>query len=324
MTEAVLEITDLDNNLALAPSNGVAYSIQTADGVKLRIAVWTSPDVQKGSIFILPGRADFIEKQGHAITELHQNGYAVCSIEFRGLGLSDRQTADRRAGYVKNFSDYQHDIDALVSAAALLNLPKPWNMLGNSMGGAIGLRALLKGSPFDNCAFTSPMWGVQLSGFQHLIAPPITTAIRAIGLGHMYAPGKNGGNETLDTSFEDNEITSDPNMYAHLQNVNRQLDDHWIGGPTVSWLNQALQETKGLSKQPSPSVRCIAFSAENDRLVDNAAIKQRMANWNNGEHIHVPLARHDLLRAGTEVRTSVITTISTFFDGLAHLRSSRM
>jgi lysophospholipase len=315
MNETVLQTTELDSNLALAPSNGIAYSILTADDVKLRIAVWTSLDAQKGSIFILPGRADFIEKQGHAITELYQNRYTVCAIDFRGLGLSDRQTADRRAGYVKRFSDYQHDIHALVTAAAELNLPKPWNMLGNSMGGAVGLRAMLNGSPFDTCAFTSPMWGVQLSDFQHLIAPPITAAIRAIGLGHMYAPGKNGGNETLETSFEENEITGDPDMYTHLQNVNRQLDDHWIGGPTISWLNQALHETKSLSKQPSPSVRCIAFSAENDRLVENAAISSRMAQWKEGQHIHVPSARHDLLRAGTETRKSVLSSILEFFDG---------
>jgi lysophospholipase len=314
MSDTVLGNIDLNNQLALAPANGCAYSIVTKDNVKLRIAIWTGEKAQKGSVFILPGRADFIEKLGHSIGEVHERGYTVCVIEFRGLGLSDRLTTDRRAGFVDHFTDYQHDMRALVAAASELNLPKPWNMLGNSMGGTIGLRAMFDGLPFSACAFTSPMWGIKLSPFEHLIAPPITGALRAFGFGHRYAPGKNGKNETLEMSFEENEITGDPDMFAHLQHVNRQVDDHWIGGPTIGWLQQALHETKLLSAQTSPPIRCIAFSAGDDRLVDIAAIKLRMDHWRGGQLIHIPTARHDLLREGTAIRNKVIGSILEFFE----------
>jgi lysophospholipase len=315
MSKTILSDADVNNELALAPSNGHAFTIITEDRKKLRIAIWAREDAKKGSIFILPGRADFIEKLGHSISELHEAGYTVCVIEFRGLGLSDRLTKDRRAGYVKHFSDYQHDMRALMSAALELNLPKPWNMLGNSMGGTIGLRAVIEGLPFDACAYTSPMWGIKLSPLEHFIAPPITGAVRALGFGHLYAPGKNGSSEILETSFEQNEVTSDPDMFAYLQHVTKNTDEHWIGGPTIGWLQQALHETKALSSQASPSIRSISFSAGNDRLVDVKIIKSRMQNWEGGQFVHVPEARHDLLRESGKIRGSVLGSIMTFFDG---------
>ncbi|MEO1564248.1 MAG: alpha/beta hydrolase [Pseudomonadota bacterium] len=306
--------TDLDNELAAAPAHGSAYFITASDQIRLRIGVWQDANAKKGTIFLLPGRADFIEKLGHAVTDLHAEGYAVCVLEFRGLGLSDRLLTDKRAGHVDEFLDYQMDVEAMLSAAKSLGLPKPWNLLGNSMGGCIGLRAVVDGKPFTACAFTSPMWGIQLSPILRIIAPIITGSIRFAGKGHVYALGKNGENETLAWSFDENEITGDADMFDHLQQVNRAVDDHWIGGPTYGWLQQALKETKALSKCASPNLRAITFSAELDQLVEQSAIEQRMARWPDGEYESISGARHDLLRAGGDVRTSVLKKIVDFFD----------
>jgi len=202
----------------------------------------------------------------------------------------------------------------VISAASELDLPEPFFLHGNSMGGCIGLRSAIEGAPFRACAFTSPMWGVQLPRILHLIAPPITGAAGALGFGRRYAPGRNGDNETLEWTFEENEITGDADMFAHLQHVNSRVDDHWIGGPTIGWLQQALQETKYLARQPAPDMPCIAFSAEQDQLVDRSAIEVRMKSWPDSTYQMVPAAKHDLLRAGPEVRSSVVKRICTFFD----------
>ena len=313
-----MKLTSLDSELAHAPPHGQAYEIRSQDGLALRIGVWSDSSTNKGTVFLLPGRADFIEKLGHAMCDFHSLGYSVCVLEFRGLGLSDRLIADRRAGHVDRFTDYQHDVRAAVSAASELELPEPFFLHGNSMGGCIGLRSAIEGVSFKACAFTSPMWGVQLPRILHLIATPITNAVRTLGFGHRFAPGRNGDNETLNWTFDENEITGDADMFAHLQHVNRKVDDHWIGGPTIGWLQQALQETKYLAKQPAPNIPCIAFSAERDQLVDRAAIEQRMNSWTDSTYQMVSAAKHDLLRAGADVRSSVLTDICTFFDGFTH------
>ena len=40
-------------------------------------------------------------------------------------------------GYVDHFAQYQQDIDALIDYAKSIDLPKPWNMVGHSMGGCM-------------------------------------------------------------------------------------------------------------------------------------------------------------------------------------------
>ncbi|GGX72497.1 hydrolase [Tateyamaria omphalii] len=304
----------IDCELAHAPLHGVGYRIVASDHTALRIGVWTDETTQKGTIFLLPGRADYIEKQGHAISEMHAKGFSVCVLEFRGLGLSDRIATDRRAGHVDQFSDYQLDVQAAISAASELELPQPFYVHGNSMGGCIALRNLMGEHRFKACAFTSPMWGIKLPKILLMIAPVVTGTARALGFGQRYAPGKNGENETLAWTFEENEITADADMFAHLQHVNRLTHEHWIGGPTIGWLQQALHETKSLASLPAPDIPCIAFSAELDQLVSRDAIENRMANWNDGRYEMIPAVKHDLLRADLVTRSSVIGKICDFFE----------
>ena len=304
----------LDCELAQAPSHGLAYKVHAQDGTALRIGVWSDNSTQKGTIFLLPGRADYIEKQGHTVSEMCAQGFSVCILEFRGLGLSDRVAKDRRAGHVEQFSDFQLDVDAAISAVSDLKLPQPYFLHGNSMGGCVALRRLMSDHPFKACAFTSPMWGILLPKILLMIAPTITGTARAIGLGQRYAPGKNGENETLAWTFEENEITADADMFAHLQHVNRQTPDHWIGGPTIGWLQQALHETKSLASLPSPNIPCVAFSAELDQLVTRDAIEDRMSEWSRGQYEMIPAVKHDLLRADLVTRSNVVGKICNFFE----------
>ena len=94
---------------------------------------------------ILPGRTECIEKYGRAARDLVARGYSVISIDWRGQGLADRPLADHHAGHVGDFSEYQQDLDAMLAEAERAGLPKPYFMLAHSMGGAIGLRGLVRG-----------------------------------------------------------------------------------------------------------------------------------------------------------------------------------
>ena len=305
----------LNNTIACAPDNGRAYFIETEDGISLRVGLWPNSSDRKGTIFFLLGRADFLEKLGHTVSELHGLGYSVCALEFRGLGLSQRITNDPRAGHIEDFGDYQKDVSAFISAAIQLDFPKPWNIVANSMGGCVALRyAINSPSPFSAYAFTSPMWGIKLTPLQKLIAPAISTLMCKIGLSTTYAPGKSGSNETLETSFADNDLTNDAEMYTHLIKVNREVDDAWIGGPTIGWLNKALQETNRLSKVPSPKCKAIILSAECDTVVDNNAILHRINQWPSAKYQPVKAAKHDLLRSGSKTRREVLNHIVAHFE----------
>ena len=73
-----------------------------------------------------------------------EHGYASFSLDWRGHGLADRSTLNPLLGHVGTFSDYVKDFDAVIDWAQHFKLPKPWFVLGHSMGGAILLRHLRK------------------------------------------------------------------------------------------------------------------------------------------------------------------------------------
>lgn len=133
-----------------------SYWVQARDGVKLRIAAWRPEVSGNGTVLIFPGRTDFIEKLSHVAVDLSARGYSSLVIDWRGQGLSDRLTQNRIVSHVVRFSDYQSDVEAMIEAAERLDMPKPWYLLGYSMGATIGLRSLVDGLKVDACAFTAP------------------------------------------------------------------------------------------------------------------------------------------------------------------------
>ena len=105
-----------------------------------------------------------------------------------GQGLADRLLADRRVGHVGRFTDYQMDVAAMVKAARALDLPQPYYLLAHSMGGCIGLRALMEDLPVAACAFTGPMWGIQMASTTRPAAWALSWSSARLGFGHHLAP----------------------------------------------------------------------------------------------------------------------------------------
>src|SRR5579859_3255075 len=88
------------------PDNAVAGSIKTPDGVSLRFARFAPPPGRKGTVVLLQGRAEFIEKYFETVRDLRARGFAVATLDWRGQGLSDRALRNPRKGYVRDFSRY--------------------------------------------------------------------------------------------------------------------------------------------------------------------------------------------------------------------------
>ena len=82
----------------------------------------------------------------------------------------------------------------------------------------------------------------------------------------------------------------------------------------MGWLYAALQETRDLSKCPSPDVPCISILWRSDVTVNVAAIVDRMNRWPNGTIERVSNAKHELFLELPEVRNAVIARILEFFS----------
>jgi lysophospholipase len=299
------------------PDNAVAGSIKTPDGVNLRFARWAPPPGRKGTVVVLQGRAEYIEKYFETVRDLRARGFAVATFDWRGQGLSDRALSDRFKGHVRNFSQYETDLDAFMAQVVLPDCPPPFFCLAHSMGGAITVRACHAGSRwFDRAVLSAPMIALPPGRFTGM-AGPFARFMRMLGRGSAYVPG--GGPGVIGSEdFLGNVLTSDPVRFARNHAVLEEEPALGLGSPTIAWADAALRQMKqftlpgyaGHIRQP-----ILAVAAGRDELVSTPAIEEFGMRLLAGSHLIVAGARHELLQEQDHYRAQFWAAFDAFVPG---------
>lgn len=294
--------------VALGPKGVDASWVVAQDGTRLRMAVW--PSGTKGTVLLFPGRTEYVEKYGLLAEDLAAEGYGMVAFDWRGQGLADRPAHRRDMGHVESFDEYRQDVTAFMAAIAPLNLPKPWFMIGHSMGGCIGLRALYDGLDVAAAAFTGPMWGLQMAPLLKTVSPVIMTLAGPMGFGKTFAP-TTGPWEPL--TFEDNTLTTDRAQFDYMA---RQTDVHpelALGGPSLTWVKSAILETAALMEMPALDLPTLAIVGTGERIVDISAVKTRMASWPRGSYLSIEGGEHEVLMETPSRRQPSLDAILALF-----------
>lgn len=302
-------------DVADGPEGGAAFWVPASDGVRLRIGLW--PKGQKGTVFLLPGRTEYVEKYGRAAGDLGRRGYGVVTIDWRGQGLADRSLPDRMIGHVEDFVEFQQDIDAMIGFARAFGLPQPFYMLAHSMGGCIGLRALLNKMPVRGAVFSAPMWGISMAAWMRPLAQVISQVSGWVGQSHRFAPGTSDKSYVADAAFAGNVLTTDPDMWRYMH---RQILAHpelSLAGPSLGWLHAALTECHALSLAPSPDVPALTALGSVEKVVDPAPIHLRMARWPKGRMEIYQGAEHEIMMETAEHRAQFFDATAALFDRAA-------
>ncbi len=193
-----------------APDDYIAGMLKTPDGVSLRYARWLPPAGRRGTVCIFPGRSEWIEKYFETVRDLRARGFAVAALDWRGQGLSDRALGDRRKGYVRDFAEYDIDLETFMREIVLPDCPPPIFALGHSTGAAVLIRAAYRGHRwFDRMVLTAPLIGLGGVDYSHGFGPLIVRALRLAGFGTMYVPKTDTTSVEL-RPFLGNILTSDP------------------------------------------------------------------------------------------------------------------
>ncbi|MEQ6248470.1 alpha/beta hydrolase [Sulfitobacter sp. HNIBRBA3233] len=307
LTDAPL-FTDVDPG----PDGGRAVWADTSDGKRIRLGIWTK-GTDRGTVLLFPGRTEYIEKYGPAAADFAARGLSTIAIDWRGQGLADRLLDDPLTGHVDLFSDYQKDVAALMRAVRELNLPRPYFLVAHSMGGCIGLRAVIEGIGVQAAAFTGPMWGIHIAPHMRLPAKIITNLLPRIHQGHRLPPGTKRDPYVLTDPFEDNVLTTDAEMFEMMQLQVQAHPDLQLGGPSVIWLREALAETRHLAGRAAPNMPCLTFVGTNERIVDVPRIRARMEHWKGGALRMIEGAEHEVLMELPSIRTPIFDEISALF-----------
>jgi lysophospholipase len=299
-------------DIARSPAGGYAVWANAPDGVRLRIGIFPCPQA-KGTVFLLNGRTEYIEKYGQAAGDLVARGFSVISLDWRGQGLSARSIEDDKIGHIEDFAQYQRDVETLMDSAQRHNLPQPYFMLAHSMGGCIGLRALTEGRAFAAAAFSAPMWGIALSSWMRPVAGLVTAVSSVFGLSHLYAPGTGAQSYVLDAQFMGNVLTTDPDMWRYMKDQITAQPQLGLGGPSIAWGRAALLECAALQMLPSPNVPCYTALGTAEKVVDPMPIHSRMAMWPQGQLDLYTGAEHEVMMEGPAARKRFFDAASALF-----------
>ena len=300
------------------PDNYVTGTLKTPDGVSLRFARWQPPAGRRGTVCIFQGRAEWIEKYFETVRDLRARGFAVATLDWRGQGLSERVLSDHRKGYVRDFSEYDTDLETFMREVVLPDCPPPIFALGHSTGATVLIRAAHRGHRwFDRMVLIAPL--IALGGVDYSMGTGavIVRALRMAGFGSMYVP-KSETSVVDARPFLGNILTSDPVRYARNAAILEAEPMLALGGPTVAWTDAAFRAMRSLRERSYPArIRqpILIVQGGLDGVVSNAAIEDFASLLRAGSHLVIVGALHELLMEQDRFRTQFWAAFDAFVPG---------
>jgi lysophospholipase len=280
------------------------YGFLERGGARLRYACWDAPAPPRGTVVLLPGHSEFIEKYAtEVVGELLARGYGVMSMDWRGQGLSDRPLSDRAKSHIDDFATYVADLQALVAQLISRQTPRPVLALCHSMGAHILLRALAEGGPglWSAAALVAPMMGLKREA---LLRGVLRLVPARAGLDQRYVPGS-GPSTVTARRFEGNLLTHDARRFRFTRQWLAADPRLVLGGPTLGWARQAAR-SMSLLRTPGFLERidlpALVLSAADDPLVDSATHAPLARRLAHGALLSIAGSRHEILMETDAVR----------------------
>jgi lysophospholipase len=265
------------------------------DGVRLR-AVLVPAANPRGTVVFSPGRTEPIEKYHEVVGELVDRGFTVLIHDWRGQGLSDRLAPDdRKKGCANGWQPFVDDYSRILSTYQD-RLPRPWIAMGHSMGGGLTLLALAEGEGrFDAAMLSAPMCDIDTGGIPPVAARIIARLMTVLGRGQHYAtPPADALSETFETTV----LTHDDIRFRRSLALYQAHPDLVLGSVTWGWIDFALQLAARLRRPgalEAVPIPLVIVTAEEERLVRNAAARAMAARAPAGTHVEVAGAYHEVL-----------------------------
>ncbi|QIE55453.1 alpha/beta hydrolase [Pikeienuella piscinae] len=287
------ESAPLYNELAEAPETGRAFWL-TSGRRRIRAAIWD--EGTRGTVLIFTGRTEYIEKYGRVISLLVERGFSVATLDWRGQGLSERPLGDRMKGHVGGFAAYQRDIGAFLAAPQVMALPGRRVLICHSMGGCIGVRALLDELVEPAATImTAPMLGLAMKPITRLAARGMIAFARRFGFETSFTPAPHASRPyVLHQDFEGNVLTGDSDHYEWFRKHLEAESGFGLGAPTLGWMAEAFDETEALAAAPAPSGPMLIMLGGDEAVVEPTAIRSLAAKSPVCRLMEIKGARHEI------------------------------
>ncbi len=304
------------------PEGGTGEWFRGAGGLRLRLGWWPCKTPARGTVFISPGRSEPIEKYYELIRDLLARDFCVVAHDWRGQGLSARLLPDRLKCHARSAEEFLDDFQRLLDTFED-RAPRPWLMLGHSMGAALNLTTLMKGEPrISGALFVNPLLRLKTGKHSSWAVSFQTNWQVNHGRGTDYIPEI--FDDPFEHTFETDALTHDRARYDMWREQLFACPHLAVGSPTWGWLNFALKLGETLLKDKAKLLKKVRtpmtiLVSGDDHIMNKAFAKPFAKKLAKAACVEISGAEHEILIEADEYRNRALAE----FDELAETVAPR-
>jgi len=308
----------MDDNINANPVSLAAGFETTPDGYAIRFAVYRSKKrPNQGTIILLHGRNEAIEKYTETIRDLLDRGFDVGTFDWRGQGRSDRLVANPRAGYIDSYSQFAADLEHLFKTVFLPEARAPFFIVAHSMGALAALVAApVLANRVRRMVLSAPLLGMGPDVPSTSILEPASHALCFLGLGRLLVAGQKEG--IARTPFIKNKLTTDLERYTTNQELAAPGGPLSLGPPSFAWMKATFEAIK-MVHEPDHMARIytptLILTAGSDTVVSSLAATEYARDLRSGAHIAIDGAKHELMQEANRYRDQFFAAFAQFIPG---------
>lgn len=292
------------------PRGAECVELLARDNVRLR-AMRALPAGARGTVVILGGRGDFMERYFETAREIMARGFAVASVDMRGQGGSERPSSQPYRDRTRSFAPFDEDVRTLMEGLVLPTCPPPYFALGHSTGAHVLLRALRDTHWFARAVLVSPLVEINYGPWPRPVASLLVNAMWFTGQSHRFLPGVHK-KPLSHGDFPGNPLTSDHRRWDR-DSTTLELAPHLgLGGPTFGWLGAARQSLAQVARMSKSQAPVLIVAAGADRVVGNEGIRRLARRVPGIALTFIPDARHEILGERDEIRRQFFAAFDSF------------
>ncbi len=299
-----------------APSNFTAGYFTGYRKQKLRYAIFRSEiSPARGTVVLLHGRNECIEKYFETIHDLNRMGLWVATYDLRGQGGSERLLKDPQKGHVRRFVDYEHDLSIFLEEIVLPDTRLPFFLVAHSTGALVALAAAPHlSNRISRMALAAPFVGLRHERLPIGLIKPLARLACLTGMGRLST-----GEDRNHRYFEGNPMTSDAARFARNSGIFAAYPQLAVGPPTFRWLHEMLKAADRASLQEHMTqitIPTLILSPVLDSIIPYSVQEELSRNFRAGQLVTINGARHEIFQERSVYRAQALAAIEAFMPGL--------
>ncbi len=257
---------------------------------------------RSGTVIVLQGAGDSLERYADIFGGLSNRGYYVASFDWFGQGQSDTCESFRNKADKYDLKQHINDFDRFLHDIVYPDCPPPYYLLCYDMGCVIGLNAMdFINNQIDRILCVSPLLsplGVSMDSLWH----KINYQLCSLGLKRIeFSQGANNVVQKLDQSGKSIEIQSIKKSF-----FNRR------------WLSQYCKAIKTLEQRLQNNdlrVATLFLLANHDKLSSENTAQQMCNNVRLVDYIKISGVEHDILHSADRHLNQFWAVLDAFIPG---------